>query len=42
MVSRKLDLSTLILQFEVHNRSEGIYPATVVWYNEASTSFTAG
>lgn len=39
MVSRKLDLSTLILQFEVHNRSEGIYPATVVWYNEALNLF---
>ena len=33
MVSRKLDLSTLILQFEVHNRSESMSPATVVWYN---------
>ena len=35
MASRKLDLSTLILQFEVHNRSEGKSPATVAWYNEA-------
>ena len=33
MVSRKLDLSTLILQFEVNNRSEGMSPATVVRYN---------
>ena len=35
MSSRKLDLSTLILQFEVHNRSEGKSPETVDWYNEA-------
>ena len=35
MASRKLDLTTLILQFEVHNRSEGKSPATVAWYNEA-------
>ena len=35
MASRKLDLTTLILQFEVHNRSEGKSSATVAWYNEA-------
>ena len=39
MVSRKLDLSTLILQFEVHNRSEGMSQATVVWYNGALNLF---
>ena len=35
MASRKLDLSTLILQFEVYKRPEGKSPATVDWYNEA-------
>lgn len=39
MSSRKLDLSTLILQFEVHNRSEGKSPATVTWYNGALNLF---
>ena len=35
MASRKLDLSTLILQFEVYKRPEGKSPETVDWYNEA-------
>ena len=35
MPSRKLELPTLILQFEVHNRSEGKSQKTVGWYNEA-------
>ena len=39
MASRKLDLSTLMLQFEVHNRLEEKSPAIVAWYNEALNLF---
>ena len=35
MSSRKRELSTLILQFEVHNRPEGKSHEAIDWYNEA-------
>ena len=40
MPSRKLELPTLILQFEVHNRSEGKSPDTVDWYKRGPGSLS--
>ena len=34
MDKSEIDLSVLIRQFEIHNRTEGKSPKTVLWYNE--------